>query len=168
MPILDKLHALIDNTLETTFSKKPYDPTKDRAYVLKWIARTRAHLNQTEPVKGRKWAQFANGVMAFTPTRPDGGPLEINGTTTVFVPVDRAADFLDHFAEAVNAGEFDHALATNGIGTTQHVSDAPARKARKPRDPNAAPRYAEGSRSWSPERRAKFAETIAARNAAKS
>jgi hypothetical protein len=164
--LLGKLHALIDNSLEATFNKKPYDPTKDRAYVLKWIERTRSHLAQTEPVKGRKWAQFANGVMAFTPTRPDGGPLEINGATTVFVAVERAPDFLDHFAQAVEAGEFDHALATNGIGTSQHVSDAPVRKARKLRDPDA-PRYAEGSRGWSPERRARFAETIAARKAAK-
>ena len=168
MSLLEKLHALVDNSLEATFNRKPYDPAKDRAFVLKWIERTRSHLHQSEPVKGRKWAQFANGVMAFTPTRPDGGPLEINGTTTVFVPIERAPDFLDHFAQAVQAGDFDHALATNGIGTSQHVSDAPSRQARKPRDPNAAPRYAEGSRSWSPERRAKFAETIAARNTAKS
>lgn len=168
MSLLDKLHAFVDNSLEATFNRKPYDPSKDRAFVLKWIERTRAHLNQAEPVKGRRWAQFANGVMSFTPTRPDGGPLEINGTTTVFVPVERAGDFLDHFKEAIETGQFDHALATNGIGTSQHVSDAPTVKARKARDPNETPRYAEGSRSWSPERRARFAETIAARNAAKS
>ena len=85
----------------------------------------------------------------------------------MFVPVERAPDFLDHFAEAVQAGDFDHALATNGIGTSQHVSDAPVRKVRKPRDPDTGARYTEGSRSWSPERRVKFAETIAARNGAK-
>ena len=118
-------------------------------------------------MRGRKWAQVANGVMAFTPTRPDGGPLEINGTTTVFVPIEHAGDFLDHFAEAVEAGDFDHALATNGIGTAQHVSDAPIPKSRKPRDPDTAPRYAEGSRGWSLERREKFAATMAARRADK-
>ena len=35
MSLLEKLHALIDNSLEATFNKKPYDSDKDRAFVLK-------------------------------------------------------------------------------------------------------------------------------------
>lgn len=155
MGIADML-SLIDQKLEDVFHQKPYDPTKSRNHVLGWIERSRSHFAQSEPVKGRKWISVANGVVAFTPTRPDSGPLEINGKTTNFIPVERFGDFLTHFEDAVKAGDFDHALKTNGIGTSQHVSSKPTRKRSEPGEG--------GARGWSDDRRQRYQATIAARN----
>ena len=95
--------------------------------MLRGIERTRDDLARGERNDGSRWIAVANGVVAFTPTRPDGGPIEINGQTTNFIAADRFGDFLTHFAQAIEAGDFDHALLANGIGTAQHVSDAPDR-----------------------------------------
>ena len=124
MALKDLFHFL-DNGLEGAFRGGDGHEAEDaRRYFLRGIERTREDFGHGERVDGSRWIAVQNGVVAFTPTRPDGGPVEINGTTTNFIAVDRFPDFLTHLADAVTAGDFDHALTTNGIGTAQHVSDA--------------------------------------------
>lgn len=122
---LKDLFGFLDNGLEGAFRGDPHDAERARDHVLRGIERTREDFAHNERVDGSRWIAVQNGVVAFTPTRPDGGPIEINGVTTNFISVERFPDFLTHLADAVRAGEFDHALQTNGIGTAQHVSDAP-------------------------------------------
>ena len=122
---LKDLITFIDSGLESAFRQEPVDPSGARDHVLRGIERTLEDFRHGERVDGSRWIAVQNGAVAFTPTRPDGGPIEINGTTTNFISVERFPDFLTHLAEAVRAGDFDHALMTNGIGTAQHVSDAP-------------------------------------------
>lgn len=128
MALKDLMH-FIDTGLEGVFHRDPHAgedrAEAARAHVLRGIERTREDLAHGERIDGSRWIAVQNGVVAFTPTRPDGGPIEINGVTTNFIATDRFGDFLTHLTEAVGAGEFDHALQTNGIGTAQHVSDAP-------------------------------------------
>lgn len=126
---LKDLFGFLDNGLEGVFhhdEQAAHDRTDAaRDHVLRGIERTREDFAHNERVDGSRWIAVQNGVVAFTPTRPDGGPIEINGVTTNFIAVDRFGDFLTHLADAVRCGDFDHALQTNGIGTAQHVSDAP-------------------------------------------
>lgn len=128
---LKNLLGFLDNGLEGVFHRDgaaaQHDAEAARDYVLRGIERTREDFSAGRRIDGSRWIQVQNGAVAFTPTRPDGGPIEINGVTTNFIAAERFPDFLTHFADAVRAGEFDHALQTNGIGTAQHVSDAPLR-----------------------------------------
>lgn len=130
---LKDLFQLLDNGLESVFHRNgeaaQHDAQAARDHVLRGIERTREDFGRGERVDGSRWIAVQNGVVAFTPTRPDGGPIEINGVTTNFIAVDRFGDFLTHLADAISAGDFDHALQTNGIGTAQHVSDAPVEDA---------------------------------------
>lgn len=123
---LKDLISFLDNGLEGNFRGDGHAAEAAREHVLRGIERTREDWGKHERLDGSRWVAVSNGVVAFTPTRPDGGPIEINGVTTNFIAAERFPDFLTHFADAVRAGEFDHALTTNGIGTSQHVSDAPA------------------------------------------
>jgi hypothetical protein len=122
---LKDMFGFLDGGLESVFRRDFVDAESAREHVLRGIQRTRDDLGRGERLDGSRWVAVSNGVVAFTPTRPDGGPIEINGQTTNFIAEERFGDFLTHFADAVKAGDFDHALTTNGIGTAQHVSDAP-------------------------------------------
>ena len=108
---LKDLIGFIDDTLANVFHAKAPDPAKLRAPVLKAIARTRTQFLQTEPVKGARWFQVNNNVVAFTPRLRGGAPLPINGQTTVFIPSERFPEFLDRLTAAVEAGEFDDEIA---------------------------------------------------------
>ena len=158
---LKDMVALIDEKLADVFHSAKPDPVQLRAPVLKAIERTRSQFLQTEPVRGPKWFKASNSVAAFTPTLRGGYTLPINGKPTVYVPSERFLSFLDHMKDAVDAGEFDSELANPG-------DDAPATakvsvpKTREPRDPSAP------KRQWTPERRARFAATVAERKARKS
>lgn len=158
MSILDKLHALIDPKLKETFERKAYDPAKDRGWVVSRLETSKTQFGSTETTRGggAKWWKLANGVVAFSPTRPDKMPLVVNGQTTLFIPSEHFVTFVDHMIEAVNAGEFDKELTSdNTAGTTVKI--------KTPRTASAG-----GGKGWSDERRAAFAETIRQRNAAKT
>lgn len=160
MSLLSKLQALIDPKLEETFNQKAYDPAKDRAWVVARLDSAKTQFASTEGGRGggRKMWKLSNGVVAFSPVRRDGQPLVVNGQTTVFIPSERFNDFLTAMTEAVNAGEFDKELAADSTaGTTVKV-----------KTPRAARASSGGGSGWSPERREKFAATVAARNAAKA
>ncbi len=155
MSILEKLHALIDPKLKETFDRKAYDPARDRAWVVGRLDATKTQFGSTETTRGggAKWWKLANGVVAFSPVRKDGAPLVVNGQTTLFIPSEQFPTFLDHMVEAVNAGEFDKELSNETTnGTTVKI--------KTPRTASAG-----GGKGWSDERRAKFAESIAARKA---
>ena len=139
-----------------------HDPDANRRPVLERLAKNREAFNDpSKKVRGR-WFEIGNNqVVAFTPTRPDGQPIVIDGQSVTFWKADEFPGILDAFEAAIKAGEIDDQLE----GSTPAGASLPTRqltkKARKPRSD------AGGSREWSEERRAKFAETIAARKAAK-
>lgn len=158
MSLLDKLHALIDPKLKETFDTRPYDPAKDRAWVVARLEATKTQFNATESGRGggRKMWVLSNGVVAFSPVRADKQPLVVNGQTTNYIPSERFIDFIDAMIAAVNGGDFDKELkADTTNGTTVAV--------KTPRKASTG-----GGAGWSEERRRKFAESIAARNAAKA
>lgn len=162
MSFLTKLQSLIDPALKETFEKKAYDPAADRAWVVGRLESTMTQFNATQTTRGggKKWWALSNGVVAFSPTRRDKMPLVVNGQTTNFIPAERFGDFVAAMIEAVRAGEFDKELAAdNTAGTTVKVAS-------KPRAARASSGGA--GAGWSEERRRKFAESIAARNAAKA
>ena len=166
MSLLDKLHAFIDPTLEGRYNQKSYDPSRDRAWVIKRLETLKAQFGATEPARGggAKWWKSSNGVVAFSPTRPDKSPLVINGQTTVFIQSEDFVAFADHMITAVEAGEFDKELSADTTnGTSVSLDVAP----RKPRARRAASEDNSSGRGWSDERRQRFAATIAARNGAK-
>lgn len=141
-----------------------HDPEAGRRPVLERIAKNReAFADPSRKVRGGKWFEIGNNSMvAFTPTRPDGQPIVIDGQSVTFWSSADFPSILDAFEEAVRAGEIDNQLE----GSTPAGASLPARELKKPRQ--RAQRADAGTlRAWSDERRAKFAETIAARNAAK-
>ena len=150
--------ALADDKLHEVFASKAYDPKRDREAMIKRLDTAHLQFGATEPTRGRKMWKLNNGVVELTL------PFAISGKSVFHIPSERFADAIDHLKSAIGKGEADAELKAHGEGGGARAS-AP-RAGRKPRD-SSAPRYAEGSRSWSPERRARFAETIAARKAGK-
>ena len=154
MALKDML-ALMDNALESVFHKKEYDPAKDRQWVVDRITKASTQFASTESTRGggARWWKLGNGVVAFSPTRRDGAPLIINGQSTNFIPSERFEEFLRTMAIAVTGGEFDAELsAESTAGKTVKI--------KTPRAPSSG-----GGKGWSEGRKAKFAATIAARNA---
>lgn len=140
-----------------------HDPNAARDAMLDRLAKNREGFNDpAKRVRGRWWEIGNNQMVAFTPTRPDGQPIVIDGKSVTFWPAAEFPSILDALEAAIKAGELDDQLD----GATPAGSSLPARELKKPKQ--RAPRSDAGQkREWSEERRAKFAATIAARNAAK-
>ena len=149
--------SLADDKLHEVFAKKEHDPRKDRAAMIKRLDTAHGQFQSETPVKGRKMFRLANGVVELTL------PFEIGGKSVFHIPTERFSDAIQHLKDAVGKGEADEHLKS-GAATGGGV--AAPRAPRKAKDAEA-PRYSEGSRGWSDERRAKCAATVAARNAAK-
>lgn len=170
MSLLDKLHALIDPTLKETFDKRAYDPSKDRAWVVARLEATKTQFTSTESTRGggRKLWALSNGVVAFSPVRPDKMQLVVNGQTTNYIPSERFLDFVDAMIAAVNNGDFDKELAAESTsGKTVKISSNLARTSTRDRV-RVRQDGSEVGKGWSPERRARYDQSIAARNAAKA
>jgi hypothetical protein len=165
MSLLDKLNALIDPALKEMFDKRPYDPAKDRAWVVARLDATKTQFTSTEGGRGggRKMWVLSNGVVAFSPVRSDKQPLIVNGQTTNYIPSERFVEFVDAMIAAVNNGDFDNEFQADTTNGTTVAVKTP----RKARTASASGGEGGGS-GWSEERRRKFAESIAARNAAKT
>ena len=148
--------ALADDKLHELFARKAYDPQRDRAALIKRLDGAHSQFTATEPTRGRKMWRVANGVVELTL------PFAIGGQSVFHLPTERFADAIEHLKHAVGAGEADGELQAHSESRTGTAGPAP--KAPKSQSTSTA-RYSDGSRSWSPERRAKFRETIAARNA---
>ena len=101
---------------------------------------------------------MANNVVEYRPTVA-GNPLVIEGREANYVPGERFPDFLDLMKVEVAEGRLDKEIeaAAGGTGTATKTP-------RVKREPGAGG----GTREWSPERRAKFAATVANRKAAKA
>ena len=67
------------------------------------------------------WFSQEGETVALSPTLANGAPLTIDGQTTVFVPADRFADYLQAMKAAVLAGEFDAEIKGAAAGS-QNVS----------------------------------------------
>lgn len=154
MSLADVL-SLVDEKLSKVYEKVSYDPTKDRAKFAKRIDATLEKFLQTEPARGAKDFSVQNGVVRYEP-KLSGAPVALGGKTTLFVPSERFADFLTKLKAAVEVGQLDSELeaATNGD------AEAAPKKVRVKSEGGSG-------RGWSDERRARFAASIAARNAAK-
>lgn len=161
MAFKDTIKSFIDNTgLAEVFNKPAYDADKARKPLLKGIDNAKKQFENGSTKAPHRWWSVSNGVVALT-VKVGGDTFDINGVATNHMPQERFVEFLTKFRTAVEAGEFDEELKAHGNGNAQ-VHIPKARKARAPRDPNAPAKA-----GWSDERRAKFAATVAARNAAK-
>lgn len=145
--------ALADDKLHEVFAKKAYDPRRERAAMVKRLDTAHAQFTADAPTRGRKMWKVNNGVVELTL------PFAIGGKSVFHMPSERFADAIQHLKDAIGKGEADTELEAHA-GRGGDAAAAP-RASRE----TSTPRYATGSRSWSPERRARFQETIAARNA---
>lgn len=153
--------SLHSDDLRETFARKEYDPTRDRAALVKRLDNADNAFKSATPTKGKKMFRIANGVVELTL------PFAIGGRSTYHIPSERFSDAIQHLKDAVTGGEADDDLKkARESGSVDGGEAAPARAPRAKREAGEG-RYSEGSRGWSDERRARFAETIAARNAAK-
>lgn len=153
---LKDILALVDDKLGDVFRTVAYTPDRDRQKFAARIDATKEKFLQTEPPRGKKDFSVANNVVEYRPTL--GGPVKIGGKDVSYVPAERFGDFLTGLKAAVMAGELDKELEAAGKGDTATTTRAPRVKSQG---------TGGGGRGWSEERRAAFAATIAARNAAK-
>ena len=134
---LKSLLGLVDDKLADVFHRKAHDPSKARNKVLRGIDRTHEQFHATEPARGKKWFSHKNEVVRFTP------PFPVAGKSEHYVPSAQFPDYLGHLRTAVEAGELDDVIA-------QPVQRSTSRSSLK-------------GTSWTPERRAKFVATRAAK-----
>lgn len=137
------------------------DPDAARRPMLERLAKNREAFNDpSKRVRGRWFEIGNNSMVAFTPTRPDGQPIVIDGQSVTFWSASDFPSILDAFEAAIRNGEIDDQLD----GATPAGASLPTRDLKKAG--KRAPRSDAGQkREWSQERRDKFAATIAARNA---
>ena len=147
--------ALADDKLHEVFSRKPHDATKSREAMVKRLDKASEQFQATEPVRGRKLFKIQNSVVELTL------PFEIDGKSTFHIPSERFADALTHLKESVTKGELDNELKK---GADQSYSGTTAAAVKAPRNQSSGA----AGRGWTDERRAKFAATVAARNAGKA
>ena len=142
---LSDLLKLADEKLADLFHKKAHDPVKARAPILKGIDKCRDQFESPTPTRGRKWWKASNNVVEFSP------PFAIGGKDTHYVPSERFGQYLGHLRKAVEGGELDDALKASASASPSKVRKSGATGA-----------------SWTPERRARFQASVAARKAAKA
>ena len=97
--------------------------------------------------------KIRNGVVELTL------PFAIDGLYSFLIPSERFADAVGSLKKAIENGEADASLKDKATGTGGVKTTRAPRKAREP---------GTGGAGWSDERRAKFAQTVAARKAAKA
>lgn len=139
---LKSLLGLVDEKLADVFNRKVHDPSKARNKVLKGIDKTYEQFHATEPARGKKWFVHRNDVVRFSP------PFVVAGKPEHYVPSAQFPDFLGHLRKAVEAGELDDAI---GQPVARSTGRGPAK-----------------GTPWTPERRAKFSATRAAKAKAKA
>jgi hypothetical protein len=155
---LKDLLALVDVKLKDVFHKVTYDPTKDRARMVKRIDDTKGKFLAVERPRGKVDFDARNGVVEYRPTLPGGGPLLIEKSDVSYVPAERFSDFLDILRAEVSEGRMDKEIEAAASGDAV-VSEKPKRQ-------RAA---STGERQgWSEERKRKFSESIEKRRAAKA
>lgn len=145
--------SLADDNLKTAYHKAAFNIEKARADVVARLKKAEEQFMATEPTRGRKMFKVNNNVVELTL------PFHVDGKNVLYIPSERFADALRKLSEAVGKGEADKEIEA-GV-----ASDSETPRSRAPRAPRAA--GSGGGKGWTEERRARFAETIAARKAAK-
>ena len=101
--------ALSDDKLEIKHSQRPYDPSKDRAALIKSLnGADTQYQNGSTKAPNRMWTA-ANTVVAFTP-KFKGVPLNIGGKETHYIPGVRFSAAIKALVASVEAGELDKVL----------------------------------------------------------
>jgi hypothetical protein len=95
--------ALTDSTLEKDFSTPAFDVNAAREKVLKIIDKANEQFG-SEPTRGPKRWKVNRNVVEFSL------PVEIEGTSTFYIPSERFPDALKKIRAAVAAGEADSML----------------------------------------------------------
>lgn len=110
------------------------DPARDRADVMQDL-----HLAEkgwaTDGTTSGLWFARDDDHVAFSPVTRNGAPLTIGGLTTVFVPTDRFADYLQAMRAALERGTFDDEIAaalygSANVGGVADIVMPPARQGR--------------------------------------
>lgn len=152
MSSLDDFLKLSDDRLAKDHSTPAFDAVRARAGLVKVIDRAASTFTEGK-TSGRKAWSVNRGVVELTL------PVEIGGKSTYYIPSERFPDALAKLKKAVEAGDVDADLEAQA----DNVDDPRPKAIRR----QSAPREGGSGRTWSPERKAKFAATIAARKAAK-
>lgn len=160
MAALKDLLSFIDDKLGTEFNKPEFDPEKARAPLIKGIDRSKEQFEQGKTKVPHRWWSVNRNVVEFEP-RVKGNAIEIGGKPLLYIPAERFVEFLASFKAHVEAGQFDKQLEEMPITVTSHMRSESGEK------PVRARREGGGGREWTPERRAAYQATIAARKAAK-
>lgn len=161
--------ALVDDKLSEAFEYVAPDKTKGRKPFLSALDKAKAQFEEGKQPRGANAMWSANNkVVRFTP-KIAGVPVSIDGKSVFHVPQERFVGALAELRKEVEAGDHDEALhdaghkkgkskrapldLTGAMGVERHMidySDKPQRA------------------GWSPERRAKYEATQAAKKAEKA
>lgn len=130
---IDDLFKLHDASLASTFSQKPYDPTKDRAALVKALdAAIEQFNNGRTKVPNRMWS-VSNGVVEFKP-KFKGKPIALSGTDTFYVPQERFEEAVGVVRKAVEFGELDEVFQSGGDKTAPATAQSGVPKAARAYD----------------------------------
>ena len=132
MSLKEALLGFIDNvSLPAIFSRKVENLKELRQPLLKGISNAKRQFENGQTRAPHRWWKLSNDVIALT-VKVSGNVFMINGVETNHIPSDRFADFLDKFAAAVDAGDFDDELRHKGAGDATVKIPKPKRAATKP------------------------------------
>jgi hypothetical protein len=132
MSLKEALLGFIDNvSLPAIFSRKAENLKELRQPLLKGISNAKRQFENGQTRAPHRWWKLSNDVIALT-VKVSGNIFMINGVETNHIPSDRFADFLDKFAAAVDAGDFDDELRHKGAGDATVKIPKPKRAATKP------------------------------------
>lgn len=144
--------SLTDKSLEKDFSTPAFDVNAAREKMLKIIDKVNEQFGSTEPTRGPKRWKVNRNIVELNL------PVEIEGSSTFYIPAERFPDALKTIRKAIAAGEADAMLdnvKSDEAGKNVRVKVAKMMGEKRER------------KGWSDERRAKQAATYAARNAEK-
>jgi hypothetical protein len=132
MSLKEALLGFIDNvSLPAIFSRKAENLKELRQPLLKGISNAKRQFENGQTRAPHRWWKLNNDVVALT-VKVSGNVFMINGVQTNHIPSDRFADFLDKFAAAVDAGDFDEELRHKGAGDAAVKIPKVKRAAAKP------------------------------------
>lgn len=102
----------LKSVVDTMVGATTIDPESARSALLEKLrqARTAFDMKQSAQAGGHWLALDDNGRVAFSPTRPDGQPLVINGQSVTFWQREQVPALLHAFEAAVTRGDLDPQL----------------------------------------------------------
>lgn len=102
----------LKDVVNTMVGAEPTDPEAARSAMLDKLrqARTAFDMKQSSQAGGQWLAEDDDGRVAFSPTRPDGQQLVINGQSITFWQADQVPALLQAFEDAIARGDLDPQL----------------------------------------------------------